>query len=150
MQDSVNVNRIWDVPQFERGCGIGKKKKAILGINSLPAEIMTAEVRDAGFGKRDKDPPFQDLRLRSAKRRTRYTGKVKTDNDDHDYHDGCESNDYKNDDGSGDNGRHGDKGGGGEDDDDDDNIGVDDPLMPNYAPKLGPLCFILHTVIRKN
>ena len=77
---------------------------------------------------------------------TRYTGKVENDNneDDYDYHDGCESNDYENDDGE-DCGRHGDKGGGGENKDDDDY-----PLMSNYALKLGPRCFILHTVIRKN
>ena len=82
---------------------------------------------------------------------TRYTGKVENDNneDDYDYSDGCEGNDYENDDGE-DCGRHGDKGGGGENEDDDDNISDDDPLMSNYAPKLGPRCFILHTVIRKN
>ena len=77
---------------------------------------------------------------------TRYTGKVENDNneDDYDYSDGCEGNDYENGDGE-DCGRHGDKGGGGENEDDDDY-----PLMSNYAPKLGPRCFILHTVIRKN
>ena len=77
---------------------------------------------------------------------TRYTGKVENDNneDDYDYHDGCESNDYENDDGV-DCGRHGDKGGGGENEDDD-----DDPLMSNYTLILGPPCFMLHTVIRKN
>ena len=78
---------------------------------------------------------------------TIYTGKDENDNDedDYDYHDGCEGNDYENDDGSEDCGRHGDKGGGGENEDDDDY-----PLKSNYAPKLGPRCFILHTVIRKN
>ena len=83
---------------------------------------------------------------------TRYTGKVENDNDedDYDYSDGCEGNDYENDDGSEDCGRHGDTGGGGENEDNDDNIGDDDPLMSNYAPNLGPGCFILHTVIRKN
>ena len=83
---------------------------------------------------------------------TRYTGKDENDNDedDYDYHDGCEGNDYENDDGSEDCGRHGDKGGGGENEDDDDYISDDDPLMSNYAPKLAPRCFILHTVIRKN
>ena len=77
---------------------------------------------------------------------TRYTGKDENDNDedDYDYHDGCESNDYENDDGV-DCGRHGDKGGGGENEDDD-----DDPLMSNYTLILGPRCFMLHTVIRKN
>ena len=77
---------------------------------------------------------------------TRYTGKVENDNneDDYDYSDGCEGNDYENDDGE-DCGRHGDKGGGGENEDDDDY-----PLMSNYALKLGLRCFILHTVIRKN
>lgn len=44
--DSGNVNRIQDMPHFEHGCGI--RKKAILGINSLPGR-MTVEVRDAGF-----------------------------------------------------------------------------------------------------
>ena len=85
-------------------------------------------------------------------RMTRYTGKVENDNDedDYDYHDGCKGNDYENNDGSEDCGRHGDKGGGGENEDDDDNIGDGDRLMSNYAPKLGRRCFILHTVIRKN
>ena len=56
----------------------------------------------------------------------------------------------KTDDGSEDCGRHGDKGGGVDHEDDYDKIGDDDPFKSNYAAKLGPRCFILHTVIRKN